>query len=155
MAIAFTVLLNAALLATFWDLPAVPNLPTWAMPVAAWVLVLGFWVLATWLGRIPHVAQTAELDELFRNAQSQYLKGHWLEAETQLRNLLAGQPADVEGRLLLASVFRRTGRLADATRLLNDLKGDVSAGRWQWEIQSELLRITGGEASGMTRRRAA
>jgi hypothetical protein len=40
----FAVVLNSALVATFADLPAPAGLP-WAIPAAAWLLVLGFWVL--------------------------------------------------------------------------------------------------------------
>ena len=57
-----------------------------------------------------------QLDDWFREAQHEYLKGHWIAAETQLTRLLARQPADAEARLLLASLQRRSG----ARTLAND-----------------------------------
>ena len=49
-----------------------------------------------------HLASTSDpqLDEWFCEAQTEYLKGHWFEAETLLARLLSQRPDDVEGRLL-------------------------------------------------------
>jgi hypothetical protein len=73
------------------------------------------------------------------------LKGHWIEAETQLSKLLVQQPDDVEARLLLASIQRRTRRLAAARKTLIRLNGQESAAHWTMEIHAELARITASE----------
>jgi hypothetical protein len=153
-AVAFTILLNGALATTFAGQPSAVT-PRWAVPVAAWVLVLVLWVLATWLARTPSGAAAPRFEELLREAQTQYLKGHWLEAESLLGKLLKESPGDLEGRLLLASVWRRTGRAAQARRLLTELRSDESAGRWLWEIEGELTRIVSVSSGDESQRRAA
>jgi hypothetical protein len=141
-ALAFGLLLNFALLRTLApsELPVV--LAGAASPVTAWVLVLGFWVAGVWLGwhQLAPLkpATNPQLEDWFREAQAEYLKGHWIEAETLLAKLLAVRPGDVEGQLLLASVQRRTGRAAAATGTLHELQQNESAGRWAWEIRTEL-----------------
>src|SRR5262245_23175031 len=88
--------LNVALLATLvWDEWPVPGIPAGANAAAAWLLVLGFWIigfvqicvrqgqLSTGLA----VARAAQDDADFQTAQHLYLKGHWIEAETLLGKL--------------------------------------------------------------------
>jgi Tetratricopeptide repeat len=149
VAIGFGLFLNFALLRTF-ALVAVPVVLTEAAsPVAAWVLVLGFWIAGVWLGRrelVPARASAAsEIDDWFREAQTKYLKGHWIEAETLLVKVLAKRPDDAEGRLLLASVQRRTGRLAEAKGTLSELGRCETAARWALEIHTEQRRIAASE----------
>jgi hypothetical protein len=144
-AIAFGLLLNFALLTTFAprEMPVVPT--GTATPAAAWVVVLGFWIVGLWLGRREltpaKVSIDPQIDAWFREAQTEYLKGHWIEAETLLAKLLAKQPEDVEGQLLLATVQRRTGRLAAAHSTLSQLSQVESAARWALEIHTEQRRI--------------
>jgi len=143
----FSVVLNFALIATFAD--STSPLPPVATPVTAWVLVLGFWVTGVWLGRrefsgrLPErAAADPQLDDWFREAQTQYLKGHWIEAETLLGRLLSQQPEDIEAGLLMAAVQRRTRRLAEARTTLTHLARHDGAARWTWEIHTERARIT-------------
>jgi predicted Zn-dependent protease len=119
---------------------------------AAWVLVLGFWVLGIrrGLGELSRPRRAAapvqpQLDEWFQQAQTEYLRGHWIEAETLLSKLLVQQPHDAEARLLLASILRRTQRLSASRKALTDLSSDETAARWTWEIQAELARISASE----------
>ena len=142
--------LNFALIATFG--PADWAASSLWMRGAAWVLVLGFWVLGIrrGLGELsrPRPAATPvqpQLDEWFQQAQTEYLRGHWIEAETLLSKLLVQRPHDAEARLLLASILRRTARLAGARKTLTEMSSDESAARWTWEIQAELARISASE----------
>jgi len=143
-AITFGLLLNFAALRTFAPSALPVVLIGSSSPAAAWILVLGFWVAGVWLARrdlIPPKAVPPQIDQWFREAQTQYLQGHWIEAETLLAKLLAQRPEDVEGRLLLATVQRRTGRLAAAMRTLSELSQSESAARWALEIHTEQKRV--------------
>ncbi len=144
LAVAFGLALQFALLCTF--APAeMPIVLTGVSPLAAWGCVLSFWIVGAWLGWREQAPCPAppdpQLDELFREAQTEYLKGHGFEAETLLARLLAKRPDDMEGRLLLASVQRRMGRLSEARRNLDVLRQDESAQSWGWEIRNEQQRI--------------
>ncbi|MEX2175175.1 MAG: hypothetical protein WD872_12505 [Pirellulaceae bacterium] len=153
VAVAFAGVLNLALITTFvWPQGLSAALPTWATPVAVWVLVLGFWIVGVrrnWqdrAGPAPGVAESMaaadpQIEADFRAAQAEYLKGHWIEAETLLARLLARRADDVEARLLTAAILRRTGRAAAAQALLTELAGTELAGRWRWEIAAELKRM--------------
>jgi len=150
VAIGFGLVLNFALLRTFapGEMPVV--LTGAASPVAVWVLVLGFWIAGVWLGRrelVPAKAPVpSQIDDWFHDAQNEYLKGHWIEAETLLAKLLTERPDDAEARLLLASVQRRTRRLAEAKETLSDLSQSEIAARWALEIHTEQRRIAASEA---------
>jgi hypothetical protein len=85
-----------------------------------------------------------QIDDWFREAQHEYLKGHWIAAETMLTRLLSQQPADTEARLLLASVQRRSGARSQARQTLIELQ--PVAARWQWEIDAELSQLADLEA---------
>jgi cytochrome c-type biogenesis protein CcmH/NrfG len=80
-------------------------------------------------------------DTEFQSAQHEYLRGHWIECETRLLRLLGAHPQDVEARLLLASVRRRTDRWKEARQALQELKRDEAAGRWKLEMEAEESRI--------------
>ena len=117
-ALSFALWLNVTL-AAWW---AVPHLaPFWLRAVNAALLGLA------WLYSIRRTAARLSQiyggdghynDELFCRAQEEYVKGRWFEAESLLLRLLADDPADVEGRLLLATLYRHTrrGELASAAR---------------------------------------
>ena len=82
-----------------------------------------------------------QLDELFVTAQHQYLAGNWVDAERTLCRLLRIDRDDIEGKLLLAMVWRMSDRTAKANRTLNRLARRQDAAAWQFEIQVELDRM--------------
>jgi predicted Zn-dependent protease len=146
-------LLQFALVATFvW-----PNLlwragPAWLTPAVAWFLVLGFWIggIRSALGLRREIARQAKgdpqaVEPLLREAQIEYLKGHWVEAESRLRKLLEDRPSDAEAQLLLVTLYRRTGRVDDARRQLDGLLQLSSAGRWVDEIEAEARRLNAAQ----------
>jgi hypothetical protein len=149
-ATAFAGLVQFALICSFvWPELLSPDVPPWAAPVTAWVLVLGFWIVGYRQGRLelaqlrsPPATDDPQLEAWFREAQSKYLKGHWIEAETLVSRLLACRADDIEARLLLASICRRTGRLAEARKTLHTLKQLDSAANWRLEITTELQQLT-------------
>src|SRR5262245_24581475 len=147
LATAFAAALNLALVATFvW--PRWPaGAPVGLAGSAAWVLVLGLWVYGAvglrrqWARVAPPRRVDPQSDGWFREAQQAYLQGHWTQAETLVKNVLERRPADVEARLLRASIERRTRRIAAARQTLDELNADAAAGRWRLEIAAELRQI--------------
>lgn len=148
-AAAFAGLVNLALVATLaGDVLPIGGVSGPFAAAGAWTLVLGFWILGVRSGRreVPGSQSSIppEADAWLREAQTHYLKGHWIEAETLLAKILAQMPRDVEARLLLAAILRRTGRTAEARRHLTELASEAAAAGWRWEIDSELARLAGG-----------
>lgn len=155
-AIAFGVLLNFVITATFvWPNLGGQELPAGLVPITGWLLVLWLWVggitqqrrmLLTW--ETPPLNDGSE--KLFRQAQTEYLQGQWVAAERLLTELLKVRPADVEGRLLLATVLRRTKRPEDAARELTKLEELPAAGYWYREIADERRQLAAISATEAT-----
>jgi hypothetical protein len=148
LAAAFAAALNTGLMATLVWREELPGGISGTIATAAWVLVLGFWTVGIALVRTDRsrlrncrAEADAEDDALLSEAQHEYLKGHWLEAEEIVARLLARRPNDAEARLLLASIQRRSGRWNEAGRTLVELRGEVSAVKWLQEIETELGQI--------------
>jgi hypothetical protein len=78
---------------------------------------------------------------LFNRAQREYLKGHWTQAETLLKQRLEQAERDIEARLLLATLFRHSGKLDLAVHQLEQMRRFDDAVHWNFEIQRELQLI--------------
>jgi single-stranded DNA-specific DHH superfamily exonuclease len=65
------------------------------------------------------------------------LKGNWFEAECVLVGLLRCDPRDVDAGLMLATLFRHTGRLDEAARQLDSVERFDEAAKWIVEIDRE------------------
>ena len=63
------------------------------------------------------------------------------QAEVTLRRLLRADSQDVDSRLMLATLLRRTGRLDEARRELARLEQLEGSEKWQLEIEQEHKRI--------------
>jgi hypothetical protein len=85
-------------------------------------------------------------EDLFNAAQNEYLKGNWYEAEVALNRLLDRNLLDVEARLMLASVLRRTGRRDEAAAQIARLGRTDGAERWHLEIARLKQRIADDES---------
>lgn len=154
LAVTFGAALNLALVTTFvWPQLLSRDLPVWGLPTAAWVLVLWFWVLGR--GRAVRLlaleaAKSLQPDDvsdaLLGEAQTEYLKGHWLEAKSLLTRLLSRRPGDAEARLLLASVYRRSGETELSAQQLTELSRMPAAVRWQEEVDQERRMLAGALA---------
>jgi hypothetical protein len=148
LAAVFAAALNLALVSSLvWPRWPIASFPAGTTAAIAWASVLGLWIVGLrWTGQgwsqlCPSKPKTdPQLDDWFREAQHEYLKGHWIAAETLLTRLLARQPADVEARLLLASVQRRSGARSQARQTLTELQ--PVAAKWQGEIDAELRQLT-------------
>lgn len=134
----FALLLNLALVATFaWPgvLSPVPLSLLWLATLMFWTV--SAWNSHQWVNHSQRLSKRPGLDQLFVQAQSEYLKGHWLETETLLRQLLDQNDRDVDAHLLLATVFRRTNRRQDAICQLDLLDRLERAEKWRLEIEQE------------------
>jgi len=141
-AVPFAAVLNFCLIFTsVW-----PELvePGWvnAAWFAAWTIWLVGAAISAW--RMPSYLpgepdRTA--DQLLVAAQEEYLRGNWFEAEATLVALLQASPEDAEARLLLATLLRRTHKLAAARAELEELCRLDAAAKWQMEIDRELTAI--------------
>lgn len=137
LAAGFAVLLNGSLLATFvW----VELLDSRQLQLA-WLATGGVWagsaVVSAWYGRGLAPRRRSAAEAMFREALHEYLKGNWFEAERILGRLLRLQPRDVEARLLLATLLRRTGRPQEAGEQLARLELAEDASKWAREIAEE------------------
>lgn len=160
LAVGFGAALSAAVVATFvwrrW--PAADAMTA----TVAWGLVVGLWVLGiAWLREDWRAlrwdrksAVSPESDALLREAQHEYLKGHWLEAEALVTKLIRLNPTDVEARLLLAAVQRRSQQWDEARRGLVELRKEPGAALWLIEIDSELRQLQESPTQTITIRRA-
>jgi len=138
-AVTFTVLFNFALAVTFlW--------PAW-VPVTA-IVVSWLLVLVTWLASVLLTIQQMpkwtgnrierrDMDHWFQEAQCKYLQGHYLEAETILTRLIRKDPLDLEARLMIATVCRRTDRHNQSRHSLRELERLEGSVKWKWEIRQE------------------
>jgi len=134
----FAWLLNLALVSTLvWT--------EWIDPwsrLGVWVLLLVVWAASVTLSfrqllsdNPQQATKTAE--DLFRRAQREYLTGNWIKAEHLLTQLIANNGKDVDAHLLMASMLRRTGQLAEASERLRRLAAMDGADKWQSEIARE------------------
>lgn len=138
LAVGFAVLLDLALLTTWIWTDVVSS----AVRDAAWVMIGAIWL--AWLvasARSP-AADGLDPEPLFQQAITEYLKGDWLAAQRLLERLLKYNAHDAEARLTLATLLRRTGRLDDAARQLDQLARQDAALKWAQEIIREQSLIT-------------
>lgn len=142
VALAFSVLLNFAFLVTFVPSFRVDRLTSgllWATTAFFWFV--SAWNSHLWAKRVARLPKKEDLDRIFVQAQEQYVRGHWVEAERILYGLLDVAPHDPEARLLLVGVLRRSGRSAEALDQLAELAASESSARWAFEIARERLRV--------------
>lgn len=126
------------MLATFvW-----PNwFQTWLVAVC-WLAMLVFWLVESirshWqLGQLHADAGPVPGDNRFAQAQAEYLRGNWFDAESLLHSILTDTPRDAEAQLLLVGVLRHSRRWAAAFRRLDQLELLDTSSRWTFEIRRE------------------
>lgn len=137
-AIGFAIVVNLWFVARFlWP----ELLPTKVVTIGG-VASLGFWVASVWLGwrslgEILAMTNDRAPEDLFIQAQQEYLRRHWFEAEHLLVELVRKYPRDVDAQLLLATLYRHTDRFADARERLEALTNMDGSERWQMELAAE------------------
>ncbi len=137
VALVFAWLVSLLVVATFvW-----PDWISLGMLRLGWCLALGVWLVSAvrnvW--RLPAMLQTTSSESLkaFTNAQAEYLRGNWFEAEAILLQVLHGHPRDAEAMLLLVGVLRHTQRWQPALRRIAQLELIESSAPWRYEILRE------------------
>ena len=138
VAVSAALLLNVALLGTFgWSelVAADVRRVLWAVLAAVWIA----WAIlsAVSAGRQGTRQQTDAAGVSFAAALDYYLKGNWFQAERELVGLLRKNARDLEARLTLATLLRRTGRLDEAEEQLESLAAFQGAEKWELEIRRE------------------
>lgn len=123
----------------------------WQSWVSNWIVVLLWCSLGCyWLFElvrsqfaIANMVRPAsdEANERFENAQREYLKGNWYEAEAKLLDVVSEHSDDVAAILLLVGVLRHTRRWRPALRRLEQLTLMDAAAGWQFEIRQEKQRV--------------
>lgn len=143
-AAAFSLLLNTFLLTSFlW--PGLLSAPLrWTLGVS----VLVWWLIGVRKNRLflsrslgMERWSTPELTEQFMEAQCQYLRGHWTEAESILRQILRKNPRDIESGLLLSQIWRRSGQPMKALEQLGHLQKLDESLQWMMEIGREIKAL--------------
>jgi hypothetical protein len=146
VAVGFAAMLNLALATSLvWTELALPaagsgNGYLWLAIGIVWV---GAGVFS--LGWQRHEAakdNDATAQDAFRRAMDYYLQRNWYEAERGLAGLLRRSPRDVDARMLLACVLRRTGRLDEAAGELDRLSRTEGSRKWELEIDDERRRLS-------------
>jgi hypothetical protein len=142
-AVMFAVSLNFLIIARF-------IYPEWLVPglvrVACWV-GFGVWVMlmVRAAGRLPSLLYprtASQAPDAFPEARKHFLRNEWNEAEAVLSSCLEIDSRDCQSLLLLASVYRHTGRLDAAERTL-DLLGRLETGDpWWLECAAERAKLS-------------
>lgn len=107
----------------------------WGAGIACWIAACR--ISSQRLRRQRLRAESPDRDLQFAAAQEHYLQGSRLETEQVLIGLLESDPRDVEARLLLATLLRRTERRSEALDHLDILERIDSAVSWRMEIARE------------------
>ncbi len=137
-AISFAAMLNFVLLMTFVWTQVLPA----PVKIAAWISLGGFW-LASALQTLRSSTRGLRRNDksasagLFLQAQTEYLRQHWYEAETLFKDCLRADDQDVDASLMLVSLYRRTGRLDAAQEQLRGMSEMRRAATRQVEIRTE------------------
>ncbi|MFW6170883.1 MAG: hypothetical protein ACODAD_10375 [Planctomycetota bacterium] len=141
-AVVFAALLNALLLESFVRAGSAGG----AWNRYGWMLLGVFWMLGVWRAARYPVSSgvsppTHHHQGLLIQAQSEYLKGHWVEAQTLLEQVIRANPRDIEAHLLLSCVFRRSRRIELSRKQLRRLCKLDEAARWRFEIEREVALL--------------
>ena len=134
LALIFGLLLNFSLAASLiWTEWASPELR-----FAAWTGVGSFWLIGfctAW--RQTGLDRSLLTQDLFSQAVNEYLQGNWFQAESLLEQVLRKNRRDVDAQLMLATLYRHTGRCDEARAALEQIKCWRGAEKWELEIQRE------------------
>lgn len=148
LAVSMGFLLNLALLGTFgWDEMFAPGFRKvlWGVVSAGW----GLSALLAWVrgGHAETEHVPAPEADTFGEAQVHYLRGDWYRAERLLIGLLQRDVRDVDARMMLASVYRHTGRHQEARHQLDQLDRYEGSRKWELEIGRERDLLDEAESS--------
>lgn len=141
-AVAFTALLNSALIATL----IFPETVSPLVAVLLWYAVGVSWLWSTvaslwWLWQHHPEHHRTEIEQLFREAIRYYLKGQWADALASVQRILEYDRSDCDALMQLATLYLHTGRPTEAKQAFRQCLEQQSGSKWRWEIDQELQRI--------------
>ena len=142
VAVAFSGLLQGMMLTSFIWSEWVPS----GVRTAGWLTLLGGWLFALGVSwrRLPYLAGERHrdcADALFREAQTEYLRGNWYQAQSLLEQVLRQNAGDVDAGLMLASLYRHVRRVEEARQQLRRLGQFELSEKWKLEIQREFEQL--------------
>ncbi|MGC4007132.1 MAG: hypothetical protein QM811_29995 [Pirellulales bacterium] len=73
----------------------------------------------------------------FTQAQTEYLRGNWFEAEALVREMLERDPSDVEAHVLWIALLRRIDHVDEALDCVRHVRTLTGSGRWALELARE------------------
>lgn len=112
-----------------------PRLAIWAILVATWGVSVR--ISLRRLRGMDAPVDGALAEDLFREAQREYLKGNWIEAEQLLTRLIRTNSNDIDAQLMLVGLLRRTGQWTEASHRLRRLQASEGSEKWSSEIGRE------------------
>ncbi|MFO0065019.1 MAG: hypothetical protein ACK523_03575, partial [Pirellulaceae bacterium] len=86
-------------------------------------------------------APAKSADQWLQDAQESYLQANYPEAEASLHRIFAAGHQDIEAMLLMISVLRRTGRIAQAQFCIDRLRLLERAAPWMAELDQEQQKL--------------
>ncbi len=128
--------------------------PEWFSPWRSTMVCLcslGYWLVvaggdlaiesARRTGAAKFQVAARRVDEWFRAAQAEYVRGHWPESQRLALRIVDHDPLDVEAHLLLATLARRRGDHEAARETLDRImtlpRGEV----WAAEVADERMWV--------------
>ncbi len=138
VAVGAAILLNGALLAGFgWSELITADLRRVLGAVAGFVWCASAVFSVAQGRRLRGVRHPNSAEETFVEALDYYLLGDYFRAERVLSSLLQKNVRDLDARLMLATLLRRTGRLDEAAGHLDRLTKFEGVEKWDLEIRRE------------------
>lgn len=135
-AVGFGWAVNLALATLLW-----PELVGATLRTVLWLTLGGAWLVGVLITARRQKRGLHEIDapqqDLFQQALTEYLQRNWFKAENLLDSLVRMRPHDVDAKLMLVTLWRRTGRLNDARQGLAQLERWDNSAKWELEIGAE------------------
>ncbi|MBN2021310.1 MAG: tetratricopeptide repeat protein [Pirellulales bacterium] len=140
VAVGFAALVNLALATSLvWN-----EMEPFTPPVRSivWMGLALVWLVSavysvSRIRREPGGVRSAVQPDAFDQAVEHYLQQDWYETQRLLGRMLRANPRDVDVRLMLASVLRRTGQWDEADEELDRLERMEESRKWELEIGRE------------------
>jgi hypothetical protein len=149
VAVTFAAVLNVAILGTLVWSEWLVGWQFWAVWSGVAIAAIGSLAYGEGpnLGRGSSPSFLADpANDLFAAAQQEYLRTHWVEAEILLRRLLVKLPGDASARLMMATLFRHTGRYEEAQQELRRIEALNDGDNWCCEIETERTILNDAES---------
>jgi hypothetical protein len=131
----FAVLINLLILSSVWW----PELFVSHVRNGLWLATAVFWggATITSLRALRDSVPEEDVAATYGDATRLYLQADWFGAEQILIDLIGRNSRDVDAGLMLASLWRHTGRIGEASQQLDRLELLDGARKWMLEIHQE------------------